>query len=88
MQSANFTNLHFLLAFVSDGCTSGSHRPICGKLYKQVTSSTEHSFIWQVFNLVGVVDGRRVYVVAIFYQQSGEKRRNNIEDKRDLNKIG
>lgn len=56
-------------AFVSDGCTGRCYCPICGKLYKQVTPSTEHTLIGQILNLIGVIHRGRVYVVAIFNQQ-------------------
>lgn len=56
-------------AFISDGCTSGGHCPICSELYKQVTSSTEHTLIGQILYLIGVVHRGRVYVVAILNQQ-------------------
>lgn len=57
------------LAFVSDGCPGGGRRPICGELDEQVTSSAEHTLVGQILYLVGVVDGRRVDVVAVFNQQ-------------------
>lgn len=56
-------------AFESDGSTSGGHRPVCGELYKQVTSGAEHALIGQILYLIGVVYRGRVDVVAIFNQQ-------------------
>lgn len=55
--------------FVSDGCTSGGHCSICGELYKQVTSSAEHTLVGQVLHLIGVIHRGRIYVVAILNQQ-------------------
>lgn len=65
------------LAFVSDGCPSGGHRPICGELDEQVTSSAEHTLIGQVLDLVGVVNRRGVDVVAVFNQQPKKKKKND-----------
>lgn len=56
-------------AFESDGSTSGGHRPVCGELYKQVASGTEHTLIGQILYLIGVVHWGRVNVVAILNQQ-------------------
>lgn len=62
-------NLHNKPAFISNGCASGGHCPICSELYKQVTTSAEHTLIGQILHLVGVVHRGRVYVVAILNQQ-------------------
>lgn len=70
-------------AFVSDRCPSGGHRPICGELDEQVTSSAEHTLIGQILYLVGVVDGRRVDVVAVFNQQP-KKRHREVNSKIDV----
>ncbi len=61
-------------AFISDGCTSGGCCPVCGELYKQVTSSTEHTLIGQILYLIGVVHRGRVDVVAILNQQPKKHR--------------
>lgn len=63
----------FKPAFVSDRCTGGGQRPICGELYKQVTFSAEHTLIGQILHLIGVVHGGRVDVVAILNQQPARK---------------
>lgn len=62
--------IYFTPAFISDGCTSGGQRPVCGELYKQVASGAEHAFIGQILHLVGVIHRGRIYVVAILDQQS------------------
>lgn len=76
--------LYDQLAFVSDGCPSGGHRPICGELDEQVTSSAEHTLIGQILYLVGVVDRRRVDVVTIFNQQPKTKKKTKDTEKETL----
>lgn len=66
---SNLCKVHDQPAFVSDGCTGGGHRPVRGELYKQVTSSAEHTLIGQILYLVRVVHRGRVYVVAVLNEQ-------------------
>lgn len=71
--------VHGQPTFVSDGCTSGGYCSICGELYKQVTSSAEHTLVGQVLYLIGVIHRGRIYVVAIFNQQPERYREKQIK---------
>ncbi len=67
------THVQEICTFISDGSASACVRLVTGEFHKQMPAGAGDPLSGQILDCIRVIQGRRVNVIAILYEEPGNK---------------